>query len=397
MTRTLNVKGYVREKGGKLHTVLEFVDGNGERQRRWKATGLTAKGNIKRAEAIMRERKQALIEELERKQRLPSEAELPFGDWARLWLKETRKRVDKNKLDIITYQGYEENASNHVIPYFDALGITVGEITLPILQAYIDEKAANGRKDGKGGLAPSSLRLHKILLRQVLDLAVRRKILVENPCKGLELPGSEPKEVCFYNKEQLERMFLALRDEPLYPLIRIAALYGLRRSELCGLRWDSVDFVNNSLTINHTVVHLKTVVAKNKTKSKSSRRTFPLIEDVRELLLELKEQEQENRRLFGKEYLDNPYIFKWPNGKPLDPDYVSRKFVKLIRAHELDAITLHGLRHSCASFLIAQGYNMKIVQDWLGHANISITADIYGHLDSSPKQGVANTIAGHFG
>ena len=75
---------------------------------------------------------------------------------------------------------------------------------------------------------------------------------------------------------------------------------------------------------------------------------------------------------------------------------ISRKFVQLIKKHDLDEITLHGLRHSCASLLIAQGYNLKIVQDWLGHADISLTANIYGHLDLSLKRSVGDAIAGIF-
>ena len=101
MTRTpIEVKGYVREKGGKLHTVLEFMDESGQRQRRWKATGLPAKGNIKKAERIMRERKQALIEELERIQRLPTEADMPFSDWVQHWLDDCKGRVGYDDDDL---------------------------------------------------------------------------------------------------------------------------------------------------------------------------------------------------------------------------------------------------------------------------------------------------------
>lgn len=142
---------------------------------------------------------------------------------------------------------------------------------------------------------------------------------------------------------------------------------------------------------------MQTTVAKNRTKSKSSRRTFPLLPDIREMLLELKERERENRRLLGNSYVNSPYVFKGPDGKPYDPDYITRKFGQLVEKYGLDKITPHGLRHSCASLLIAEGYNMKIVQDWLGHADISLTANTYGHLDMSLKRGVGDAIAGIFG
>ena len=386
--------GSLQIKKDKYYMVINITDAGGKRKPKWISTGFAVKGNKKRAELMLRE----TLREYEKQERarLPG-GDILFSEWVKLWLEEAKRRVEINKMDIITYQGYEENASNHIIPYFDSLGNTVAETTQAVLQAYIDEKRANGRKNGKGGLSSNSLRHHKLVLNQALAFAVKSKIISENPCKGVELPEQEDREIHYYNREQLERMFTALCDEPLYPLIRVAALYGLRRSELCGLQWDSVNFTDNTLAIKHTVVHLQTVVAKDKTKSKSSRRTFPLLGDTRELLLRLQMQEQENRRLFAGEYIESPYIFKWPNGKPLDPSYVSRKFVQLIKKHGLDEITLHGLRHSCASLLIAQGYNLKIVQDWLGHADISLTANIYGHLDLSLKRSVGDAIAGIFG
>jgi len=230
-------------------------------------------------------------------------------------------------------------------------------------------------------------------------MAVKRKILTENPCKELEpiKKRDNSRKFRYYNQEQLSRMFTVLQEEPLYPLIRVAVFYGLRRSELCGLRWDSIDFVSNRLTINHTVVHMQTVVAKHKTKSKTSHRSFPPLPEIKQLLLNLQAVEAENRRLFGREYIESPYIFKWPNGKPYDPDYVNRKFVKLIRTHGLGEITLHGLRHSCASLLLAQGLNLKMVQEWLGHSDIQLTADTYGHLDSEVKRGIGEAIAGCLG
>ena len=160
-----------------------------------------------------------------------------------------------------------------------------------------------------------------------------------------------------------------------------------------GLQWDSVDFAANTLTIKHTVVKMRTAVTKDKTKTKSSYRTFPLLPDVRELLLEAKEREGEFRRMFGKEYVENPYIFKWEDGRLLAPDYVSRSFSKLLKKHGLKHIRFHDLRHSCASLLIALGYTPKQIQEWLGHANISITMDVYGHMDLRDKFPIAESIA----
>ena len=186
----------------------------------------------------------------------------------------------------------------------------------------------------------------------------------------------------------------ALENDPLYPLLRVVTVYGLRRSELLGLQWDSVDFYANTLTIKHTVVvHDGLCEKKDKTKNASSRRSFPLVPDIRTLLLGLRSQEQANRRLMGKEYQESPYIFKWANGKPISPDYVSHRFRDLLRKHELPHIRFHDLRHSCASLLIAQGFCLKDVQEWLGHADITMTANVYAHLDIKRKQAISQSIA----
>jgi integrase len=231
-------------------------------------------------------------------------------------------------------------------------------------------------------------------LHQALKAAVLEELIPVNPCEGLVLPQRQRYDYKFYNEEQLMQLFSALRDERIYPLVRVAAVYGLRRSELLGLQWDSIDFHANTLTIRHTVVKVETTVAKDKTKSKSSYCSFPLVQDVRRLFLDMKATEKQNRRLFGREYQESPYIFKWDNGKAYSTDYVSHRFNDLLAQKGLPHIRFHDLRHSCASLLIAQGFSLKDVQEWLGHADITLTANTYAHLDMTRKRSIANTLAG---
>ena len=110
------------------------------------------------------------------------------------------------------------------------------------------------------------------------------------------------------------------------------------------------------------MVKIRTTEAKDKTKTKSSHRSFPLTADTKQLLLELRAAEQESRHLFGREYNESPYIFKWANGIPFAPDFVSQKFPDLLKKHGLRHIRFHDLRHSCASFLLANGFIGKFTQ-----------------------------------
>ena len=189
-------------------------------------------------------------------------------------------------------------------------------------------------------------------------------------------------------------MFDAIREEPLYPLVKITALYGLRRSELLGLKWDSIDFDANRLTIRHTVSKVTKPVEKDKTKNASSFRSFPLVDEAKAIFLAAKAAEKENRKLFGKAYHENEYVFKWDDGHSYSPDYITQQFAKLQRKYDLPHIRFHELRHSCASLLLNSGFTLKDVQEWMGHADIKMTADIYGHLDTARKQTMAAKLSG---
>jgi len=375
--------GSLQIKNDKYYIVLDVSSVKGKRRQKWISTGYTAKGNKKKAEQMLRE----TITEYEKKA-IQETTNMLFSDAVRLWVKESALRVDA-----VTLQGYTTLVESHILPYFDELGIKLVETDRRVLQRYIDEKYQNGRKDGKGGLSPRSLRLHKNVLYQTMQNSVRDGLISNNPCEFLILPQMQRFEAQFYNEEQLVKLLEAVKGEPLFPVIKLTAVYGLRRSEVLGLKWDSVDFVAGTLTIKHTVSKVTRAVEKDKTKNASSRRSFPLIPEIQSMLLELKKREAENRRAFGKEYASNDYILKWDDGRPFSPDYVSQKFSRLLEIHGLPHIRFHELRHSCASFLINSGFTLKDVQEWLGHADIKMTANIYGHLDVARKQGMADRLS----
>lgn len=375
--------GSLQIKRDKYHIVLNTYDKNGKRKQKWISTNLPVKGNKKRAEQLLRETLKQY--ELMEKQ---VGSELLFGDAVRFWLEEVAMRVDA-----VTLQGYTTLANSHILPYFDVLGVKLVDIDRRILQSYLDEKHRNGRLDGGGGLSPRSLRLHKNILYQTLKGAVRDGLIPANPCDLVTLPKNDRHEARFYSAEQVNALLVACKDDVLYPLLTLTAIYGLRRSEVLGLKWDSIDFDNGTLTIKHTVAKVTTVVEKDKTKNSSSHRSFPLLPNIRDLLLSLKQQEKTNRKLFGAEYHENNYVLKWDDGHPFSPDYVSHHFAALLKLHDFPAIRFHELRHSCASILINQGASLKDVQEWLGHSDISVTADIYSHLDIQRKQGIANMMA----
>ena len=378
--------GSLTVKGGKYYAVLNIYE-NGKRKPKWINSGLPEKGNKRKAEAFLREK----IAEYERLEGIV-QTDILFADYIRHWLTHIARKVDE-----VTMQGYKTLADGHILPYFDQKKVPVRSLDHTMIQRYMDEKYQNGRLDGKGGLSPRSLRLHKNIISQALDLAVQSKLIPANPCQFVELPQNVRYESTFYNAKQLQDLFKAFQGDELLPLVKITALYGLRRSELLGLQWDSIDFERKTMTIRHTVSKVTEVVAKDKTKNASSRRSFPLTAEAEAIFRRAKELEQQNRAAFGREYQENSYIFKWPDGHPYSPDYISHHFAKVLKRHGLPHIRFHELRHSCASMLISMGFTLKDVQEWLGHSDIKMTANIYAHLDTARKNTIADSLAGKFG
>lgn len=377
--------GSLAVKSGKYYAVINTYE-NGKRKQKWINSNLPEKGNKRKAEQFLRE----TLAEYERMEGIVK-TDMLFSDYIRVWLKHIARKVDT-----VTMQGYQVLADAHILPYFDEIKISLAKLDYQIIQQYIDIKHQCGRLDGKGGLSSRSLKLHKNIINQTLNLAVQNKLIASNPCQFVILPQSTRFESKFYNEKQLKALFIALNDDPLLPLIKITSLYGLRRSELLGLQWDSIDFERRTMTIRHTVSKVTQVVAKDKTKNASSRRSFPLTPEAFEIFKAAKCQEEQNRIAFGKEYHENNYVFKWPDGHTYSPDYISERFRNLLKKHDLPHIRFHELRHSCASMLLSMGWNLKDVQEWLGHSDIKMTANIYSHLDTTRKTNIAESLMQRF-
>lgn len=376
--------GSLQIKNDTYYAVLNIYE-NGKRKQKWISTGLPVKGNKRKAERILQDK----IREYEN----PAYCEdsIMFSNWIRKWLDTIKGQVDE-----ITYQGYLINAKTRVLPYFDELGIKLKDVTKEVLQNYFDGQIKKGRLDGKGPISAASLKQYKNIINQSLNEAVRDDLIPSNPCQFVRLPKVQKYESNFYNGEQLKRLFEIIENDPLAPLIKITTLYGLRRSEVLGIKWDSIDFEEKRLLIKHTVAKVTKTVEKDKTKNSSSHRAFSLTDEAFQLFMELKKQETNNKQFFGKGYQNNDYVFKWPDGRLFAPDYVTSHFSDLLKKNNLPHIRFHELRHSCASLLLNDGFTLKDIQEYLGHSDIQTTADIYGHLETGRKNmlttGIQNAI-----
>lgn len=219
-----------------------------------------------------------------------------------------------------------------------------------------------------------------------------QELIVSNPAKRVKLPKKAEYVTTPYTTDECKQLLQAIKGEKLELLVRMAIMTGLRRSELLGLRWKSIDFDNNLIHINHSVIravidgHQKSF-GQDKLKRDSSFRTLPLIDQLREML-----QFEIGYRYNGNEPDPGAYIFIDDKGEVLRPNYVSESFPKLLKKYNLRHIRFHDLRHSCSNLLITSRIPLIEVQQWMGHSNIATTADMYGHLTFENKINSAETI-----
>ena len=384
----------LQEKNGFYHAVVNYKDDNGKRKQKWFSTKLKERRNKKQAQAKAEEIRQEFENELNSTQSRKNnivKTDVLFLDFLNEWLKIVKKTIEPS-----TYNSYEQIVNDRITKYFKKNKIKLVDIQAIDIQEYYNTLFSDV-------LSANTVIHHHAIIRKALDYAYKMDIIQNNPADKVQRPKKEQYIGSFYNENELNELFEKSKDDPLNLMIRVASYYGLRRSEVLGLKWDAFDFDNKTITIKHTVTIGKIdgkrqIYSKDRTKNKSSYRTLPLIDDIADRLLELKEQQEYFKKAFGKSYYkkDKEYVFVKPDGKLTRPDYVSEHFKNLLKKLGLRHIRFHDLRHSCASLLLAKGIPMKAIQEWLGHSNFSTTANIYAHLDSNSKQLSAQAITSAF-
>jgi len=200
-----------------------------------------------------------------------------------------------------------------------------------------------------------------------------------------------------YDEKQIEQLLEISKGDPLEIVILLTLFYGLRRSEVLGLRYDSVDFDAKTITIKRAVVIVGGTIFENEhTKNDSSRTIFPIPNKILSRLLEWKEQQEEWKALQPNDYKDNGYICTKPNGELLLPNYVTQYFAKLLKRNNMPHIRFHDLRHSSANYLKYLDFDLKDIQTWLRHKDIQTTMNIYVNLNMQAKSNIADTLNAKF-
>ncbi len=380
----------IQSKSGMLYIVTSTVevdeDGTRHTKKVWRATALPDNPeNVKRACQL----RQALFE----KDTVVIDRNISVVDYTNYFLGLKAREVANT-----TYAAYIGRA-NHVKEYFGRK--KVSDVSKRDIEAFLDSVFENHM------VQPRTVKDIKSFLSMMLEKAVMEGIIAINPCKAVtlnkQLAARHYKQrnldESFFSYEEAVRFLEITKDHELHALFYFTLVFGLRREEVLGLKWDSIDWAQNCLHIQHTVTKGTAVNRLNTTKTDASLRTYPLEESQIAFLKNLKQKEDDWRSLFGNGYKDNDYIFKHADGTLYYPDYPTKAFKKIIMANpELPQdIHFHGLRTSCVSILVHNGFDVKSIQKWVGHADINTTLKIYTKVkDQEAKGSISTSISNMF-
>lgn len=254
--------------------------------------------------------------------------------------------------------------------------IKTNDIQYAHLQRYIDDLA--------GDLKVKSLKKHLVVINGALDDAERSGIISSNPARLVQMPREAEKFVGnTLNEEEAKEALSAAQEEgePMYAIVILGMVYGLRHSEMCGLRWKDIDFENGYIHVCNTVVKGKSGhIEEESTKTEKSNRYLPLIGFTIPYFRDLLQQQISSGSKCDK-------VCQLSDGSPVLPDYITHKYKEFLAAHNLPDIRVHDMRHTAASLLAAHDATPQQAQEFLGHENISTTLDIYTHcLDESKRK-----------
>lgn len=380
----------VQSKKGRLYAVMQ-VKKDGTTKPVWRALGLPEGANKTKVNKAFREvvarYEQEFWEEQERGGRPP--ADIPVYDYLVSYLKRVEPELQKN-----TIVSYRSMTNGKIRRYFQRRPqLTVGNLKPQDIQDFYQSLFADG-------VVANTVIHYHALLRRAFQQAFKEERIDANPFDRVGRPKKNKFHGENYTQEELLTLLHLARGDVIYPAILLAGAMGLRRSEALGVRWSRIDWEKRTVLLDTKIVEYrengkKKVEPVEEMKNKSSRRTLPLPDPVVEMLQVQKEHREVYRKMFqgsyNTQYLD--YVCVNQLGELLRPSYVTDHFRELLEKYGLRHIRFHDLRHTFASLLINQDVPLINVSNFLGHSDLSTTANIYAHLDKASKQASAAVIS----
>jgi integrase len=360
------MKGHIRERSPSHWAIVIDVrdPSTGRRRRKWHGfAGTKRQAQIECARLISALQGGTYLEP----------AKVTVAALMERWLEHVRTQVSPK-----TFERYCGVVRGNILP-------ALGGILLTKLQpAQISEAYAkalsNGRRDGGGGLSPASVLYMHRLVKEALAVAVREwRLLPWNPADSIKGPKVKRKDMLALDTAEAATLLEVARRYRLFIPVMLSVTCGLRRGEICALRWRNVDLAGAQLSINRSTEQTKAGIREKETKAGRGR-TVALTRLCIEELFRHKARQAEELLRAGIQSTDEMYVVAQADGNPLKPNSLTHEFARFIVGTGLPRARFHDLRHSHATHMLRSGVHPKIAQERLGHATIATTLDLYSHV-----------------
>jgi integrase len=372
------MKGHIRERSpGHWAIVIDVRDPQtGKRKRRWHSFAGTKREAQKECARLIAEMQNGAVIE---PSRLTVAAFL-----VERWLPYMQSRVSPR-----TLERYGELIQHHLIPRLGAVMLTKLR-PAQLVEAYA-KALSDGRRDGKGGLSANTVvYLHRVLKHALSD-AVRWELLMRNPADAVEPPRVERATISTFDLRQTAELMSAVNGTRLAIPVMLAVLCGLRRGEICALKWGSIDLDASQLAVIESAEQTKAGIRYKSPKSGRARTVALPVTAVTELRCHRAQQAEGFLRIGIRQTTDT-FVYAREDGEPMQPRSLTHAWDQMIIRTKLPRLRFHDLRHSHATHLLGAGVHLKIASERLGHSKIGTTADIYMHATKSMQTDAAAAV-----
>lgn len=297
---------------------------------------------------------------------------ITFESYLEYWLE-----VRRSTIKAVTYTSYNSYLHRQVMP---ALGsVKLQKLTTVMLQHFYNQLLEDE-------LSPNTIRLIHTIMSTALDDAVKWKKIAANPCKSVTPPRPEKHEMQVLTPEQAQRLLEVASNHRLHCLLTVAIATGMRRGELLALRWSDIHFEKARIQVQRTVSYVhpdqtqKHAYVETDPKTAASRRSISLPQFVLDALKQHRKRQLERRLNVGEKWQEHDLVFSNTFGGHYGLSALFKEFKQLLKSAGLSDMRFHDLRHSAATILLTMGIHPKVVQEILGHSNVSITLNVYSHV-----------------
>ena len=307
-----------------------------------------------------------MMADMDRGIALQQKEKLTVAEWMDMWLESYLPNIEET-----TRIGYRTKLRCYIKP-------SLGHILLKSLKADHVQKMINEMI--AQDLSPKNIRDTYNNINAAMKQAVKLRKIPYNPCEGVVLPKLKRYRAKVYDGEMIHRLLEIAKGTDIYVPVLLGVMVGLRRGEILALRWENIDFEKGMISIRESMARGENGSYIKEPKSEAGIRDLHVGDEVILALRQARIAYLNDKIAQGVLFKDDGFVVRQSNGKPMTPDAMTRKWKRFIQAHHLPDIRFHDLRHSNATALIMAGVNPKVVQQRLGHADVSITLNTYTHV-----------------